>query len=145
MMSESGLACSCLADTHGLLEVTKQTSGNLKASLLEQISSGMIGVPAMVWQEFKDLYPGEATILEPYISETVTIGMRKRAYTAKAGSIAEKLNSGFAMGPYDSGIEIQVAAIASVEGCPILTSTPQLTQYKKMACKAIDLQNWLKQ
>lgn len=144
MMSESVLACSCLADTHGLLEVTMQTSGNLKASLLEQISSGVIGVPAMVWQEFKDLYPDEAAELEPYVSATATIGMRKRAYTAKAGSIAEKLNSGFAVGPYDSGIEIQVAAIASVEKFPVLTSTTQLAHYKKMACGAVDLENWLK-
>ena len=145
MMSESDLRFSCLADTHGLFEVAMQTSGNLKTSLLEQISSGVIGVPAMVWQEFRDLYPDIATILEPYVSATMTIAMRKRAYTAKAGNIAEKLNSGFAMGPYDSGIEIQVAAIASVEKCPILTSTLQLDQYKKMACRAIDLENWLKQ
>ncbi len=122
-----------------------QTSGNLKTSLLNQISSGMIGIPAMVWQEFKDLYPDKATALEPYVSATATIGMRKRAYTAKAGSIAEKLNSGFAVGPYDSGIEIQVAAISSVEKRPVLTSTPQLAQYKKMSCTAIDLENWLQQ
>jgi hypothetical protein len=143
-MSESGLACSCLADTHGLLEVAMQTSGNLKTSLLDQISSGVIGVPAMVWQEFNDLYPDEANALEQYVSAAVTIGMRKRAYTAKAGSIAEKLNSGFASGPYDSGIEIQVAAIASVEKLPVLTNTSQLAQYKKMACGAIDLEDWLK-
>ena len=145
MMSETGLACSCLADTHGLLEVANQTSGNLKTSLLDQISSGVIGVPAMVWQEFKELYPDEAIALEPHVSATGTIGMRKRAYIAKAGSIAEKLNSGFAVSPYNGGIEIQVAAIASVEKCTILTSTSQLTQYKKMACGAIDLENWLKQ
>ncbi|MEQ1407799.1 hypothetical protein ABK249_23030 [Neorhizobium sp. Rsf11] len=144
MMSESVLACSCLADTHGLLQVAMQTSGNLKTSLLEQISSGVIGIPAMVWQEFKDLYPNEASELEPYVSATATIGMRKRAYTAKAGSIAEKLNSGFAVGPYDSGIEIQVAAIASVEKCPVLTSATELFQYKRMACGAVDLENWLK-
>ena len=145
MMSESGLACSCLVDTHGLLEVAMQTSGNLKTTLLNQICSGIIGIPAMVWQELKDLYPNEAAALEPYISPTATIGMRKRAYTAMAGSIAEKLNSGCAVGPYDSGIEIQVAAISSVEKCPILTSTPQLAQYKKMSCGAIDLESWLQQ
>lgn len=143
MMSESGLTCSCLADTHGLLEVAMQTSGNLKTSLLNQISSGIIGIPAMVWQEFKDLYPDKAIVLEPYISATSTIAMKKRAYTAKAGSIAEQLNSGFAVGPYDSGIEIQIAAISSVEKCPILTSTAQLAQYKKMSCGAIDLEHWL--
>lgn len=143
MMSESGLACSCLTDTHGLLEIAMQTSGNLKSSLLNQISSGAIGIPAVVWQEFKDLYPEEAATLEPSVSST--IGMRKRAYTAKAGSIAEKLNSGFVQGPYESGIEIQVAAIASVEKCLVLTSVRQLAEYKKMACGAIDLENWLKQ
>lgn len=145
MMSEPDQACSCLADTHGLLEVALQMSGNLKTSLLEQISSGVIGVPSMVWKEFKDLYPDEATELEPYIAATATVGMRKRAYTAKAGSIAEKLNSGFTAGPYDSGIEIQVAAIASIEKWSILTSKSQLTQYKKMACEAVDLEGWLQQ
>lgn len=94
-MSKSDLACSCLADTHGLLEVMKQTSSNMKTSLLEQISSGIIGVPAMVWQEFKDLYPEEAVELESSVSASGTIAMRKKVYTAKAGQIAEKLNSGF--------------------------------------------------
>ncbi|MER9236417.1 hypothetical protein NKI56_31030 [Mesorhizobium sp. M0622] len=142
-MSEPGLACSCLADTHGLFEVAMQTSGNLKTSLLDQISSGVIGIPAFVWQEFKELYPEKAAALEPFVSSTIR--MSKRAYTAKAGSIAEKLNSGFVQGPYDSGIEIQVAAIASVEKWLVLTSAQQLVRYKKMVCKATDLENWLKQ
>ncbi|TIU43796.1 MAG: hypothetical protein E5W31_02560 [Mesorhizobium sp.] len=126
-----------------MLEVAMQTSGNLKASLLEQISSGAIGIPAMVWHEFKELYPDQADKLEPYVSATIRMG--KRAYMAKAGSIAEKLNSGFNAGPYDSGLEIQIAAIASVEKRPILTSASQLGRYKKMACGAVDLDSWLKQ
>ncbi|TWA15952.1 hypothetical protein FB004_11933 [Sinorhizobium medicae] len=141
-MSESGLTCSCLADTHGLLEIATQTSGNLKASLLDQVSSGVIGIPALVWQEFKDLYPEQAAALESHIPSTIR--MSKRAYTAKAGRIAEKLNSGFVQGPYESGIEIQVAAIASVENCLVLTSEQQLARYKKMACGATDLDSWLK-
>ncbi|WP_132595001.1 hypothetical protein [Rhizobium sp. BK068] len=131
-----------MADTHGLFEIAMQASGNLRTSLLDQISSGEIGIPSMVWQEFRDLYPQEATSLEPFV--TSTIGMRKRAYTAKAGSIAEKLNSGFIQGPYESGIDIQVAAIASVEKCHVLTSKLQIAHYKKMACNATDLESWLK-
>jgi len=62
-MSKSGLTCSCLVDTHGLLEIAMQTSGNLQTSLLDQISSGMIGITAMVWQEFKGMFPDEADAL----------------------------------------------------------------------------------
>jgi len=52
-----------LVDTHGLLEIAMQTSGNLQTSLLDQISSGMIGITAMVWQEFKGMFPDEADAL----------------------------------------------------------------------------------
>lgn len=139
MMNDAGP--SCIADTQGLLDIAQQKSGNLKKTLLDDLASGTIGVPACAWAEFKELYPDEATELDPYIPEK--IAMRKRAYMAKAGMIADQLNNGFSRGPYDDGNDIHVAAIACVDRVTILTSKDQIAIFQAMGCTATDLETWL--
>jgi len=132
---------SCIADTQGLLEIAQQRSGNLKKALLDQLASGVIAVPACSWAEFKELYPEEAAEIEPYIAEK--IALRKRTYMAKAGRIADQMNTGFTRGPYDDGNDIHVAAIACVDKITVLTSKDQISIFKAMGCTVIDLETWL--
>lgn len=140
-MNDEGPACECVVDTHGLYGIALETSGNVKAILLSQLESGVICVPACVWNEFRDLYPEEAEELEPHIPTKVSL--RKKAYTLKAAALAEKLNSGFTRGPYDENTDLHAAAIASVEGWTILTTAARAGVFKPLCKKVIDLETWL--
>ena len=88
-MSEDSSECSCVVDCAGLHEIAMTTSNNLKTLYLDQLSAGVIGVPAYVWQEFEEIYPDDAASLESYI--TLKIKMKK-AYHVGAASIAYGVN-----------------------------------------------------
>ncbi|WP_314959016.1 hypothetical protein [Bradyrhizobium cosmicum] len=111
----------------------------MKKPLIDALGSGEIGVPAVVWKEFKELYEDEAEELEP--SVVFKIPMKKQ-YRSGAARIADKLNSGFSRGPYDSETDLYTAAIASLEDYPLITSSGQAPYYDGMGCKVLDLAGW---
>lgn len=133
--------CECVADTSALHEIASESSGNVKATLLDQLKNGVIGVPACVWKEFADLFPDEAAALADYVPSKITLA--KRAYTVKAAALAEKLNSGFSRGPYDDNTDLYTASIATVEGYAVLTAKSQISAYGPMGAKVMDLSEWL--
>jgi hypothetical protein len=134
-----GTNCTCVVDTSGLFAISV-ASGNLQSILLDELKSGMIGVPACAWQEFSELYEDKSAILAPYIGNK--IAMKKSIYVG-AASIAEKLNSGFSRGAYDNHIELYTASIAAINGYRVLTSLDQFSQYVKMGCNVIDIETWV--
>jgi hypothetical protein len=139
MMIEGPAKCSCVVDTSGLHAIAAAT-GNLQSILLEKLSSGVIGVPACVWQEFSDLYEEEVAILAPHVGDK--IALRKSTYIG-AARIAEKLNSGFSRGAYDHYTELYTASIALNNGYRLLTSWDQVDQYVRMACDVVDVKTWV--
>jgi hypothetical protein len=90
-MNEEASKCSCVVDTSGLHAIAA-ASGNLQSILLDKLKSGVIGVPACVWQEFGELYEEEVAILAPNIGNKIIM---KRSTYVGAARIAEQLNSGF--------------------------------------------------
>jgi hypothetical protein len=141
-MSDPPPQCKCIADCNALHEIATTTSDNLKALFLDQLKSGVIGVPACVWAEFKDLYEEEAEALEEHVLVKITLTVKYRMGAARK---AEKLNSGFSRGPYDNGNDFYTGAIASQHKCRVLTSSAQQVRYKTMGCKVSDLATWAKE
>jgi hypothetical protein len=140
-MNEGAPKCSCVVDTSGLHAIAV-ASGNLQSVLLDKLKSGVIGVPACVWQEFEELYEEEVAILAPNIGNKII--MKKSTYVG-AARIAEKLNSGFPRGAYDDHTELYTASIASNNGYRVLTSSDQRSQYDRMDCDAVDLETWVEE
>jgi len=138
-MSDDLLGCSCVVDCSGLHEIARTNSDNLKSLYLDHLRKGVIAVPACVWKEFKELYDDEADALEPYISIKIKL---KKAYLVGAARIADRLNSGFSRGPYDSLTDLYTASIATVEQYRLLTSSSQLKYYKAMDYEVSDLATW---
>lgn len=139
-MSDAPLkGCSCVVDCAGLHEIGSTKSDNLKSLYLDRLKKGNIGVPAIVWREYKELYEEEALIIEPSVAHKINM---KRAYRVGAARIADKMNSGFSRGPYDSETDLYTAAIASIEGYKLLTSSSQVNEYDGMDCDVIDLISW---
>ena len=134
--------CLCVVDCAGLHEIATTNSNNLKALYLNLLSSGKVGVPSCVWNEFKDLYEDEAAEIEGYVAHKINM---KRSYHAGAARIADQLNSGFSRGSYDSETDLYTASIASIEDMVVLTSTSQLSYYDGMDCEVSDLGSWLEQ
>jgi len=140
-MTKEGAKCCCVVDTSGLYAIAT-ASGNLQSVLLDNLKSGVIGVPACAWQEFGELYEGEAEFLAPYIGNKII--MKKATYVG-AARIAEKLNSGFPRGAYDNHTELYTASIASNNEYRIVTSAEQVSQYKKMECNVVDIETWVEE
>jgi hypothetical protein len=134
-----GVKCQCAIDCAGLHEIARMT-GNLKAVFLDHLSTGLIGVPACVWQEFQDIYEDDAPEIGPHIA--VKINMKK-TYHVGAASIADKMNSRFTLGPYDRQADLYTASICSIEKYTLLTSKIQIADYQKMNCCAVsELIEW---
>jgi hypothetical protein len=138
-MNEGASKCACVVDTSGLHAIAA-ASGNLQSILLDKLKSGVIGVPACVWQEFGELYEEEVAILAPHIGNRII--MKKSTYVG-AARIAEKLNSGFPRGAYDEYTELYTASIASNSGYRVLTSSDQVGQYARMDCDVVDIETWV--
>jgi hypothetical protein len=138
-MSNAAVQCSCIVDTDGLRQIAN-ASANLKAVLIDQLKSGLIGVPACAWKEFEELYGDDAVELKPHITTRIIM---KRAYYIGAARIADKLDSGFPRGSYDDNVELVTAAVAITNGYRILTSAAQVAVYKKMNCESTELENWV--
>lgn len=138
-MTDETHECKCVIDCAGLHEIAITRSNNLKKPLIDALGSGEIGVPAVVWKEFKELYEDEAEELEPSVIFKIPM---KKQYRVGAARIADKLNSGFSRGPYDSETDLYTAAIASLEDYPLITSSAQTPHYKGMGCKVLDLAGW---
>jgi hypothetical protein len=131
--------CSCVVDCAGLHEIGSTKSNNLKTLYLDNLKSGNIGVPAIVWHEYKELYEEEAVEIEPFVSRKIRI---TRKYQVGAARIADQKNSGFSRGPYDGESDLYTAAIASIEDYILLTTTDQLREYDGMDCNVSDLSSW---
>jgi len=137
-MSEDG-GCQCIIDCAGLHEVACM-SGNLKATFLDHLKKGVIGVPASVWQEFQEIYEDEAPSIAPHIGFKIIM---KRAYNVGAASIADKVNSRFSQSPYDRQADLYAASICSIEDYTLLTSKTQVSDYLKMDCCMVsELVEW---
>ena len=139
-MSKPASNCECVVDCHGLHEIACTKSNNLKSHYINALSSGQIGVPAIVWQEFKELYEEEAAELEPHISKKIIM---KRAYQVGAARIADKNGSRFFQAPYDSRSDLYAASICSIESYTLLTVASELGSYQKLkCCNALELVSW---
>ena len=139
-MSEDSSECSCVVDCAGLHEIAMTTSNNLKTLYLDQLSAGVIGVPAYVWQEFEEIYPDDAASLESYI--TLKIKMKK-AYHVGAASIADKIHARLSLSPYDGQTDLYAASVCSIEKYKLLTTLSQLSAYHGIdSCEATDLVSW---
>jgi hypothetical protein len=136
-MSDEPCGFEAVIDCSGLHEIAGLESDNFKSLFLDQLAQGVIGVPVCVWSEFEEIYPDEASSLKPYV--TVKIRMTQ-AYRVGAARNAEKLNSGFSRGAYDSNADLYAAAIASIEECTLITV--QSSFYGAMDCEVSDLDGW---
>jgi hypothetical protein len=132
-------SCLCVVDCAGLYEIATTTSNNLKSLYLDRLSSGEIGVPSCVWNEFRELYEEEAAEIEGFVARKISM---KRSYHTGAARIADKLNSGFSRGSYDSRTDLYTASIASIEGLVVLTSASQQSYYDDMDCEVSELGTW---
>jgi hypothetical protein len=114
----------------------------LKPAFLEKLKSGEMAVLVCAFNEFSELYPEEAQELAPHIANKISMG--KAVYTG-AARIADKLNSGFARGPYDAHIELYTAAAATNKGLRIVTAAAQVREYDGMDCDVIDLETLIEE
>jgi len=116
-------------------------SNNMKQQFLEALSTGAIGVPACVWQEFQEIFEEEAAEIESYIARKIRM---KKAYYVGAASIADKANSRLSQSPYDSNSDLYSAAICSIEQYTLLTTDVQAAMYDNLnCCQAVDLEAWI--
>lgn len=136
-----GSSIACIVDTHGLHAIAT-ASGNRKAILLEQLSTGAIAVPSFVFHEFSTIYEDEAQSISSAIHTKLK---RKDAYYIGAASIADKYSTGFPSGAYDESVELHVASVAMVHDCHILTTPEQLDLYTKLGRTAYDADAWISQ
>jgi hypothetical protein len=131
-MSEDDPPCLFIVDCAALHEIASTRSNIVRSNCLDCLARGVIGVPACVWQEFKDAYEEEAAELESAVSLKLRM---KRDYRIGAAAIAERLNSGF--NPYDMKTDLYAASICTIEGHTLLTINSRLAAYKKMGCRAV--------
>mgnify|MGYP003628131558 CR=1 FL=1 len=140
-MAEDYELCLYLVDCDGLYEIATTNSDNLKSLYLAKLSSGVIGVPSIVWQEFKELYEEKAAELAPYVAHKINL---KKSYHIGAAVIAEKMNSGFSHSPYDRNSDVYVASICSIEDFQLVTRKSRLPIYKEMGFDNVtDLDTWV--
>lgn len=139
MAKEPKPDCSCVIDTNGLHAIAV-ASGNLKAALLAKLEVGDIGVPSWAWQEFQNLYEGEAAALAPHVTKRLQFSPQ---VNVRAARITEDLNLGFSRGAYDNHVELFCASIALNKGYTVLTSNENLNAYSLMNCDVQDLETWI--
>jgi hypothetical protein len=138
-VSKWGIDCSGLHKIGVVLRVS--TSNSLKNFLIEQLSSGAIAVPAVVWQELEEVYEEDAEVLKPHIKKKIILNKRK--YTVGAAAIADKLKADFSRGPYDRNSDLYAAAICSAEKYTLLTAEPNVPYFEQMQCCDVkDVVSW---
>jgi len=140
-MSDGDFPCSVVIDCAGLHEILRTRSNRVRATCLDHLQKGIIGVPACVWREFADLYEEEAEVLGPYVKRKLRM---KQSYLIGAARIADKLNSGFPVSPYDEKTDFYAAAVCAIEGHTLLTVSAQLGEYQQMGCrKVVEIGVWV--
>jgi hypothetical protein len=132
MMCEADAPCCCIVDCAGLHEIATTQSNSIKTICIDLLSKGIIGVPACVWHEFEELYEDEAATLAPFVKHKVRM---QKNYRIGAAAIADKLNSGFSLSPYDEKTDWYAASICTIEGYTLLTIAQLMNQYQRMGCK----------
>jgi hypothetical protein len=140
MMSDSDPPCAAVVDCAGLHEIAITKSNSIKSACLDHLSSGIIAVPACVWQEFEKLYESEAASLAPHVKRKLRM---KKSYLVGAAAIADGMNPGFPMSPYDEKTDYYAASICSIERYTLITARSQIKAYSKMnCCKVIEISAW---
>jgi hypothetical protein len=116
------------------------TSNSLKTLFIERLESGEIGVPAVVWQEYEELFDEEAILIGPHIKKKISL---HKKYSVAAAAIADKTNSQFSRGSYDRQTDIYAASICMVEKFTLLTTPDQVPYFKAWkCCEVFDLPGW---
>jgi hypothetical protein len=92
---------------------------------------GSSACPACVWQEFQELYEDEAASLAAHVKRKLR--MQKKYYIG-AAAIADGMNSRFSLSAYDLRTDWYAAAICSIEQYTLLTTSSQLSEYRRMGC-----------
>lgn len=139
-MSEGDSPCTFVIDCAGLHEVATTKSNSVKSTYLEHLSAGTIGVPACVWQEFETLYEDEAAALAPHVASKIRM---KKNYLVGGAAIADSMNPGFSLSPYDEKTDWYAASICSIEGYTLITAVSQLKEYLKMnCCQVVEVNAW---
>ena len=91
------------------------TSNILKSLLIERLENGEIAVPAVVWQEYEEMFDEEAEIIAPHVR------------------------------PYDRQSDLYAASICMVEKYTLLTTPEQVPYFKGWGCcEVADLPAWAK-
>ena len=134
------IECIYIIDCAGLREIATTTKNSSKAFCNELLSNGAIGVPACVWAEFAEMYPAEAEALSPYVKKKIRM---KKAYLIGGAAIADKMNPGFPLSPYDELTDYYAASIAKIENRTLVTNgDSQVDLYKKMkACECVQVED----
>jgi hypothetical protein len=137
---------TCTVDCTGLLQIStiilKSKSNSLKAFFIEQLESGQIAVPAVVWQEFEEIFDDAAEGVKDHITKKITF---RQKYTIGAAALADKTNSQFPRGAYDRQSDYYAASISVVEGITLLTDPDQLGYFAHMGCTVADPMSWAKE
>lgn len=139
-MNESNIELSYVLDCNALHEIAALKSGNLKKVLLDMLENGTFIVPTIVWSEFADIYEDEASDLKPFVKHKKNM---KPIYHSCAASIAQRLNSGLTLSPYNAQSDLYVAAICEVEKHVLMTTKSQFHTYKKCSCEVTVLSSWV--
>lgn len=118
------------------------TSNSLKSLFIERLEAGEIAVPAVVWQEYEELFDDEAEVVAPHVKTKINL---HKKYQIAAAAIADKTNSQFSRGAYDRQTDIYAASICMVENYTLLTTPEQASYFKKWDCCSVsDLPAWAK-
>jgi hypothetical protein len=146
MMNKDPPKCSCAVDCAGLhmigIILKTSTSNTLKSLFVERLENGEIAVPAVVWQEYEDLFDEEAEFIAPHVKKKISL---HKKYSIAAAAIAEKTNSQFSRSSYDRQTDIYAASICMVERYTLLTTPEQAPYFKKWGCcKVAELPAWAK-
>lgn len=140
-MSDSNSECESIIDVSGLCALMETCSNSTKSKTFDLLEEGVIAIPTMVWNEFKQLYEIEAEEISEHINVKIKSQLK---YKLGAAKIADKMNSHFSSGPFDQNTDLYSAAIAGAEGLTLLTSPDKLAKYKDMDfCEFESLEVWI--
>lgn len=105
-----------------------QATGNVLGIVLAGVMTGTIMVYGRVWKEFCDVYSDEAETLAAHEFDRCRVTKEHRL---AASALVAKADDSFApKGPYDDGVELCVAGIASCSGGTIITDERRKPSYQ---------------
>ncbi len=119
-MSDDDPPCAFIVDCAGLHEIATTKSNSVRSVCFDHLSKGIIAVPVCVWREFEELYEDEATALAPHVTQKLRM---KKSYLVGGAAIADSMNPGFPMSPYDGMTDYYAASICSIEGFTLITAS----------------------